>query len=270
MRQNTNYETAMGTSYLYFVLPMSPLGVVEPTRRNLVMARLTPQVEKGTLTTYLLDETEQTVELDDEIWQRWLNECVECSFHFTSPLGTFAVRRDNSKYWYADGRYNGRNQKVYVGKTEAITISALYRVARKLYARMHREHPPAALLELTLAEETTYRDATARAREAASLPAPSFPAPSQTASHPDSSNESVVYDMALASRLTPREREILLVLSYGLSNPQLVEPLGISITTVKMHLRHIYYKLSLASRNELIAYAKRFKQGEQERLFQIV
>lgn len=225
------------------------------------MARLTPQVEKGTLTTYLLDETEQTVELDDERWQRWLNECGECSFHFTSPLGTFAVRRDNSKYWYADGRYNGRNQKVYVGKTEAITISALYRVARKLYVSMNGEPPSAALLELTLAEETTYRDATARAREAASLPAPS---------HPDSSDESVVYDMTLASRLTPREREILLVLSYGLSNPQLVELLDICITTVKMHLRHIYYKLSLASRNELIAYAKRFKQGEQERLFQIV
>jgi len=213
------------------------------------------------LTTYLLDETEQTVELDDEIWLCWLNECVECSFHFTSPLGTFAVRRDNSKYWYADGRYNGRNQKVYVGKTEAITISALYGVARKLYVSMNGEPPSAALLELMLTEETAYKDAATRAREAASLPAPSFPAPSQTASHPDSSNESVVYDMALASRLTPREREILLVLSFGLSNPQIAEPLGISVSMVKLHLRHMYHTLFITSRNELIRYAKHFKKS---------
>jgi len=218
------------------------------------MAHLTPIVHKGMLTTHGPGGTTQTVTLDEKTWQCWLRKSGESCFRFLCPLGVFGMRCENSKYWHADCRYQGRNFKEYLGKTESVTMYALYDVARKLYERMHGEPPLAALLELTQAEETAYREAATLAREASSLLAASQP-PAPSAS----SSESIVYDMSLVQRLTPREQEVLLVLSYGLTNPQIAAPLDISVNTVKMHLRHIYYKLSVASRAELITYAKQFR-----------
>ncbi len=220
------------------------------------MARLTPQVQQGTLTTFLPSGTQQTVALDDEIWMRWLTESNECCFRFHSPLEIFSVRCENSKYWHADCRYHGRNVKEYLGKTERVTMYALYEVARKLYESIHGEPPPTTLLELTQAEETAYREAAPLAREASFL-LDTF----QTPTPSDSSHASRAYDMTLVQRLTPREREVLLVLSYGLTNPQIAAPLDISVSAVKMHLRHIYYKLSIARRHDLIAYARQLKSS---------
>ena len=133
---------------------------------------------------------------------------------------------------------------------------ALYDVARKLYASMHEEPVPDTLLELIQSEEAVYRERATLAREASLLlSSPQTPEP------PPSVSECIVYDMTLVQRLTPREQEVLLALSSGLTNPQIAVPLGIGVCTVKMHLRHIYYKLSIASRNELIAYARHLKES---------
>ena len=47
----------------------------------------------------------------------------------------------------------------------------------------------------------------------------------------------------LAEPLTPRETEVLNGLARGLRRPALARSLGVSINTVKYHLRNIYAKL---------------------------
>ena len=53
--------------------------------------------------------------------------------------------------------------------------------------------------------------------------------------------------------LTARERVLLGLLAKGRSNQALAEELGISINTVKYHLRGVYEKLSVNSRGQAIA-----------------
>ncbi len=59
--------------------------------------------------------------------------------------------------------------------------------------------------------------------------------------------------------LTPREREILTMISSGLRNRAIGERLSISEGTVKLHLHHIYEKLEVDGRLELILYAQKHK-----------
>lgn len=51
--------------------------------------------------------------------------------------------------------------------------------------------------------------------------------------------------------LSPRETEVLRLLAFGLSVPLVEEELHLSSSTVKTHVRHIYTKLGIHSRNEL-------------------
>src|SRR5262249_5993374 len=50
-----------------------------------------------------------------------------------------------------------------------------------------------------------------------------------------------------ATRLTPREEEILILLSKGFVNKEIAVKLGVSYETVRDHLRHIYEKLHVHS-----------------------
>lgn len=59
--------------------------------------------------------------------------------------------------------------------------------------------------------------------------------------------------------LTPREREILAMISSGLRNRAIGERLSISEGTVKLHLHHIYEKLAVDGRLELILYAQKHR-----------
>ncbi len=52
--------------------------------------------------------------------------------------------------------------------------------------------------------------------------------------------------------LTPREREILGLISEGLSNKAMVRRLGISVHTVKFHLESLFTKLDATSRAEAV------------------
>lgn len=56
-------------------------------------------------------------------------------------------------------------------------------------------------------------------------------------------------------QLTARERQILAQVARGLSNKAIARELGISHDTVKLHVRHILSKLSLASRVEAAVFA---------------
>jgi DNA-binding NarL/FixJ family response regulator len=53
--------------------------------------------------------------------------------------------------------------------------------------------------------------------------------------------------------LTPREADVLARLHQRRSNPQIAADLHISVETVRTHASHIYRKLGVASRRELLA-----------------
>ncbi len=50
--------------------------------------------------------------------------------------------------------------------------------------------------------------------------------------------------------LTPRRREILELVSKGLTNEEIAKALFISLSTTKVHVKHIYEKLGVRSRLE--------------------
>lgn len=58
---------------------------------------------------------------------------------------------------------------------------------------------------------------------------------------------------SLAIRLTPREEEILSLLSKGFVTKEIAAKLGVTYETVRDHLRHIYEKLHVHSRGEAVA-----------------
>lgn len=66
------------------------------------------------------------------------------------------------------------------------------------------------------------------------------------------------------NELTDRERALLVALSRGLSNKALGAEFGISVNTVKFHLKNLFEKLSLANRAEAIAFY--YSSGLAERL----
>ncbi|WML44850.1 response regulator transcription factor [Neobacillus sp. PS3-40] len=60
------------------------------------------------------------------------------------------------------------------------------------------------------------------------------------------------------SSLTPREKEILLLVSKGLKNKQIAEHLFIAENTVKNHIKNLLQKLQLENRVQLASYALKY------------
>jgi DNA-binding NarL/FixJ family response regulator len=63
-----------------------------------------------------------------------------------------------------------------------------------------------------------------------------------------------------ATKLTPREEEILTLLSKGFVSKTIAAQLGVSYETVRDHLKHIYEKLHVHSRGEAVA---RFQETQE-------
>ena len=61
------------------------------------------------------------------------------------------------------------------------------------------------------------------------------------------------------ARLTPREQDILGLIAKGMSNPEVASVLGLSRSTVRTHLEHIYAKLDVSNRTEAVT--EGLKQG---------
>ncbi|HSR67648.1 MAG TPA: response regulator transcription factor [Acidobacteriota bacterium] len=64
-------------------------------------------------------------------------------------------------------------------------------------------------------------------------------------------------DQAKMASLTRREREIVAVLSEGLTTKEVAERLFVSETTVRHHLTSIFSKLGVSNRMKLVLYALR-------------
>jgi DNA-binding NarL/FixJ family response regulator len=62
--------------------------------------------------------------------------------------------------------------------------------------------------------------------------------------------EPAPYDGLAPERLTPREREVLQLLSQGLTNRQIAGQLTLSVGTVKIHVEHIIAKLGVSDRTQ--------------------
>ncbi len=60
---------------------------------------------------------------------------------------------------------------------------------------------------------------------------------------------------ASLEKLTPREREIIVMLSRGVSNKEIARTLDLAESTVKIHVQGILRKLNLASRVQAAVYA---------------
>jgi DNA-binding CsgD family transcriptional regulator len=62
--------------------------------------------------------------------------------------------------------------------------------------------------------------------------------------------------LSASASISPREQEVLLLISAGNSNREMARKLSISESTVKTHVGNIYYKLNVNSRVQAITYAK--------------
>jgi DNA-binding NarL/FixJ family response regulator len=72
-------------------------------------------------------------------------------------------------------------------------------------------------------------------------------------------NRAVVAEPLEAGQLTPKEREVLLLVAEGLSNSELAARLVVEVGTIKTHIRHILEKLGLRDRSQAIAFV--YKHG---------
>ncbi len=72
-------------------------------------------------------------------------------------------------------------------------------------------------------------------------------------------DKSINPEIAKITKLTDREREIIIYIAEGLKNKQIAERMFISETTVRHHLTSVFNKLGVADRLELMIYAFRHK-----------
>ena len=81
-----------------------------------------------------------------------------------------------------------------------------------------------------------------------------FPKPARTARPPKISTPALT---VLPVGLSSREREVLVEVAAGLSNKQVARGLGISESTVRNHLSHIFNKLGATNRTGAVMKALR-------------
>jgi DNA-binding NarL/FixJ family response regulator len=62
-------------------------------------------------------------------------------------------------------------------------------------------------------------------------------------------------NVAIAAHLTLRERQIVALVGEGLANKAIAAHLGVSVRTVEGHMNHIFAKLDLDTRTELVRFA---------------
>lgn len=69
-------------------------------------------------------------------------------------------------------------------------------------------------------------------------------------------------DPAAMVGLSPREQEVLRALAQGSRNKEIAAQLGVSVGTVKTHLRHIFRKLKVADRTSAVLVALHVREAQ--------
>jgi DNA-binding NarL/FixJ family response regulator len=57
-------------------------------------------------------------------------------------------------------------------------------------------------------------------------------------------------------KLTPREIEVINLLAYGFSYAQIAEQLGVTLNTLKTHIKRAYSKLKVHNRTQAVLVAR--------------
>jgi two-component system, NarL family, nitrate/nitrite response regulator NarL len=81
----------------------------------------------------------------------------------------------------------------------------------------------------------------------------------------DSEEVSAFFQKKEASRLTPREKQVVALICRGMKNKQIAENLHITPGTVKVHLMHIFEKTGLKDRLALAVHGRELVGIEQFR-----
>jgi RNA polymerase sigma factor (sigma-70 family) len=74
---------------------------------------------------------------------------------------------------------------------------------------------------------------------------------------PDASEAGGETSLLLVDSITARERDVLRLVGKGMSNKEIAENLGMTINTVKSHVKNIYEKLQVNRRVQAVAKAKK-------------
>lgn len=64
--------------------------------------------------------------------------------------------------------------------------------------------------------------------------------------------------------LTPKEKEVLLLLRLGKSNSEIATTLSISMNTVKTHIKSVYKKLEARNRTEAVVKSMEIEKRKNE------
>ena len=111
---------------------------------------------------------------------------------------------------------------IYTGELSDMTLRAAVREGAA--ALVHKSEPPERLLQAIVTAAAGGRDFPAAIRRQPPMEA-----------------------------LTKREKELLSSLAGGATNNQLAEELGVSVNTIKFHLRNLYEKLDVRNRAQAVA-----------------
>jgi len=76
------------------------------------------------------------------------------------------------------------------------------------------------------------------------------------------SEETTSEQVASVARLSAREREVLELASYGLTNLQIAQRIHLSVHAVKFHLSSIFGKLGVSNRTEAAVLHLRSRQDD--------
>lgn len=82
-----------------------------------------------------LNQLIETLRVGEPYWLDWLEQALTKSFRYESVTGTFTAIKENRRgrsIWYAHRRVRGKLKRVYLGKSENLTVSKLVETARKL------------------------------------------------------------------------------------------------------------------------------------------
>jgi DNA-binding NarL/FixJ family response regulator len=228
------------------------------------MAHCIPTVRDGHLKDLATNgNLAETIVVGMVAWYAWLER--HCSFRFEMDCMVFTARKEQRPggwYWYAYRRKLGRLRSAYLGKSEELTQERLSSVAQVLeeahegngsvsthsldHHKIMRDdasqiHPVSVDLSLesfTVVEQMTSNDSASKHFTRKLHVVEISPVPSSS-----------------SMLLTRREKEVLRLLTMGLTNAQIAERLVVSLSTVNTHVRSIYDKLEVTSRSAATRYA---------------